>query len=121
MEGSKAVPWNGPASVAVGAYGGPFALFDGFGEAVVASAASEFAAWSVAASSADASAVGVGVLGSVESLPAGFSLETALTAGADGLTATVKKHGAALLADRGTVRDGDYATTYLGYSTDNGA
>ena len=119
METSRATKWTGAGSVESGAYGGPFVLFDGKGDALVVSAATEFAAHSHAASTQNASAVAFGVLGSVTNIPRGFAVATVLTLGRDGITAAVRTHGQALLA--GTVRPPDFAARYLGYSTDNGA
>ena len=121
METSRATKWTGAASVESGAYGGPFVLFDGKSNALVVSAATEFAAHSTAPSTLNASAVAFGVLGSVTKIPRGFAVATVLTLGQDGVTAAVRTHGRALLRAAGTVRPPDYATRYLGYSTDNGA
>jgi hypothetical protein len=119
METSRATKWTGAGSVESGAYGGPFVLFDGESNALVVSAATEFAAHSTAPSTQNASAVAFGVLGSVANIPRGFAVATVLTLGQEGITSAVRTHGQALLA--GTVRPPDYATRYLGYSTDNGA
>jgi len=119
METSRATKWTGAGSVESGAYGGPFVLFDGKSNALVVSAATEFAAHSTAPSTLNASAVAFGVLGSVVNIPRGFAVATVLTLGQEGVTAAVRTHGQALLA--GTVRPPDYAARYLGYSTDNGA
>ena len=119
METSRATWWTGAGSVESGAYGGPFVLFDGKSNALVVSAATEFAAHSTAPSTQNASAVAFGVLGSVTKIPRGFAVATVLTLGQEGVTAAVRTHGQALLA--GTVRPPDYAARYLGYSTDNGA
>ena len=121
METSRATKWTGAGSVEGGAYGGPFVLFDGKSNALVVSAATEFAAHSHAASTQNASVVAFGVLGSVANIPRGFAVATVLTLGRDGITAAVRTHGQALLRAAGTVRPPDYATRYLGYSTDNGA
>ena len=119
METSRATKWTGAGSVGSGAYGGPFVLFDGKGDALVVSAATEFAAHATAPSIGNASAVAFGVLGSVRKIPRGFAVATVLTLGCDGITAAVRAHGQALL--QGTIRPPDYATRFLGYSTDNGA
>ena len=119
METSRATTWAGAGSVESGAYGGPFVLFDGKSNALVVSAATEFAAHSTAPSTLNVSAVAFGVLGSVTKITRGFAVATVLTLGRDGITAAVRTHGQALLA--GTVRPPDYAARYLGYSTDNGA
>jgi hypothetical protein len=121
METSRATKWTGAGSVESGAYGGPFVLFDGESNALVVSAATEFAAHSTAQSTLNASAVAFGVLGSVTKIPRGFAVATVLTLGQDGVTAAVRTHGRALLRAAGTVRPPDYAARYLGYSTDNGA
>ena len=44
------------------------------------------------------------------SIPAGFRTRFVLTGSDAGVTAAVKSHGAALLADFGTKRDGDFTT-----------
>ena len=81
METSRATKWTGAGSVESGAYGGPFVLFDGKSNALVVSAATEFAAHSTAPSTLNASAVAFGVLGSVTKIPRGFAVATVLTLG----------------------------------------
>ena len=121
MEGSKATAWTGAKSVTTGAYGGPLAFFDDAGRVLVASLGSHFATGAHAASARDANSLAFGILGSATSVPEGFSVDVALTYNAKGLTAAVKAHGASLLKTYGTERVDDYTTSYLGYSTDNGA
>ena len=65
-----------------------------------------------------------GPLGSLESIPAAFSLETIVVAFAGGPTDAVLHWGDQMLTQYEKTRKGpdfDLTLTYLGYSTDNGA
>eukprot|EP00038_Savillea_parva_P003881 m.131333 g.131333 ORF g.131333 m.131333 type:complete len:864 (-) comp11310_c0_seq2:981-3572(-) len=67
--------------------------------------------------------VSYGVMGSVMQLPPGFTLETVVVL-SSGINTAMDAWGDVLLARSGKVRDAyrrDYATQWLGYSTDNGA
>ena len=115
-------PWSAAAKTFPGGLsGGPLVLFDATGaRSLVLSAASEFMAVSAAAT---ATAVNMGVLGSADSLPAGFAYETVAWAG-DGINPNVMSWGAALLAKHGKphgLSKSDYTNTWLGYNSDHGA
>mmetsp|Transcript_14835 Transcript_14835/g.43962 ORF Transcript_14835/g.43962 Transcript_14835/m.43962 type:complete len:865 (-) Transcript_14835:64-2658(-) len=64
-----------------------------------------------------------GVMASVQGLPKAFAYETVVIL-SEGINTAMDAWGDALLAKSGKVRDAyrrDFATQYLGYSTDNGA
>ena len=112
LEGSKAGAWK-DGGLASGEYSGPFALFDGdaadarAGGALVVSSFSNFAVSSHEVVSSPAKGVQLGLLGSVQAVPAGFALRTIACArggadGAGGVTAAVKAWGDATLKAHGT-------------------
>eukprot|EP00937_MAST-01D_sp_MAST-1D-sp2_P006546 g6546.t1 len=120
--------WNDDTGgIAGGLAGGPVAVFDSNMTTVVLSPASQFMASSFKhtkpASKHGGGVLGAGVLGSVTSLPAGFSTSFVLHAGA-GFNAAWQGWGTALRAGFGktdALLDTDETLTKLGYSTDNGA
>ena len=57
----------------------------------------------------------------IQSVPPGYSLEVMVYTSDAGLNAGVKAFGSALLDYHNTTRIDDYATHWLGFSTDNGA
>ncbi len=64
-----------------------------------------------------------GVMGSVQSIPAGYVIETIIYAG-EGINSVMLGWGDVLLQQYGKERDAykrDFTLRYLGYSTDNGA
>ena len=120
--------WNDKTGgIAGGLAGGPVAVFDGNMTTAVLSPASQFMAssfaYSKAATNGGGSGGGVlsaGVLGSVTSIPPGYSTSFVLQAAA-GFNSAWQQWGAALRADFGktdALLDTDTTLTKLGYSTE---
>jgi len=133
LEASKAAAWGARSTPPSGRSAGPLALFDRKLTTVMLSPASEFMA---AMSQVQQSKGGApptlvhGVMGSITSLPKGFSLRTVARLGAGsgaetGITGAVKAWGTMLLKafgkDAAAARAQDPTLHQLGYSTDNGA
>ena len=120
--------WSGANATATlplsrGGVSGPIVLFDRRGQhAVTLSSFSNFMAASVAASKSGVAEYGI--VGSMTSVPAGYTLSTIAVFGSAGITNTVLAWGDALLAQYGKSRMAaweEHTTRYLGYATDNGA
>ena len=109
--------------LARGGASGPLVLFDRRGQvACTISPFSQFMSGSVAASKAGVAEYGV--VGSMTSVPAGYTLSTIAVFGDRGVTNTVLAWGDALLHQYGKNRMAaweDHTVRYLGYGTDNGA
>eukprot|EP01050_Picozoa_sp_SAG11_P016881 SAG11_NODE_2359_length_3464_cov_2.039525_5_plen_299_part_00 len=128
LEASKGGEWegggrNGPG-VGTGDGGGPFVVFgQPMAESLVFSAVANFMtntpSTSPAAQKGD-STFCFGLDAPVQSVPAGYSLETIVFLG-EGVNAAMKDFGTTLLSKYGTVRPIDYTRQWLGFSTDNGA
>ena len=114
---------NASVTLAPGGQSGPLTLFDVHGQvAVTMSPFSQFMSGSLALSKGGVAEYGV--VGSMERVPAGYTLSTIAVFGDDGVTNNVLRWGDALLTQYGKSRLAMYeevATRYLGYSTDNGA
>ena len=107
-----------------GGVSGPLVLFDKRGRttAVLSSFSSFMSASNVA--SKDGLSVEFGVVGSMTSVPAGYSLETIAVFDDEGVSQGVLTWGDALLTRYGKRREAyqdDFTNQYLGYCTDNGA
>jgi hypothetical protein len=127
MEASRGGEWQGEGGrggpgPGTGGAGGPFVVFgQPMTDSIVISAASNFMTNSVGSSPAKGdSSFCLGLDGPVESVPAGYSLETMFHLGV-GVNRAVKSFGTSLLKKYGTVRQDDYTRHWLGFSTDNGA
>ena len=128
FDGNHEFAWSGPNATASpqlsrGGTSGPLVLFDRSGRvAVTISPFSSFMSASLAASKAGIAEYGV--VGSMKSVPAGYSLSTIAVFGDSGVTNTVLAWGDALLVQYGKLRQAaweEQTTRYLGYATDNGA
>lgn len=74
--------------------------------------------------SSDSKTLIYGIMGSIEALPADFSMQTILTLSGHGVNRAMMRWGEILLNKYGKDRSGherDMTLNYLGYSTDNGA
>lgn len=103
--------------------GAPLVLYDSARQTLVLSPLTHFKTGIQTRSSDLGGSLACGVQGQVTHLPAGFTLETILSAG-HGITASVHAWGDALLRYHGKTRAGpgrDSTVKYLGYWTDNGA
>ena len=132
LEGSRPLAWGsaGAGLPSAGGRGGPLVLFDlappAAGAPGAAVALSSLTQHAVATSSLDAApapgALSYGVLGTVASLPPGFSVRTILAATAGGATAGMVRWGGLLRAHAGLgERPADPTLDLLGYATANGA
>ena len=128
FDGNHEFIWSGPNATASlplsrGGASGPLVLFDRRGRvAVTLSPFSSFMSASLAASKAGIAEFGV--VGSMLSVPAGYSMSTIAVFGDSGVTNTVLAWGDALLSQYGKIRMAaweEHTTRYLGYATDNGA
>ena len=102
--------------------GGPLLLFDRSGTwTAMVAPWREFMATSVADTGAE---VHWGVVGSMQAVPAGWSMDTILYVDGAGVNAAIEHWGDAMLRvygkDRG-VMEAELTTSHLGYATDNGA
>ena len=106
-----------------GGTSGPLVVFDQAGRvSATLSPFNSFMASSVVASS-DGSTVEFGVVGSMQSIPAGYSVETIAMFSDEGVTEGVMAWGDALLGRYGKRREAyldEFLVQYLGYSTDGG-
>ena len=103
-----------------GAYGGPVALFDAAGAAVVMSPASDFMVSHAAFAPSLGQAFGLGMGGAVERIPAGWTHQSVLAAGPS-LNDTFVALGDCLLAlghKNRTAPDADLHTSHLSYWAD---
>ena len=111
----------GATSFSSGLASGPIVLLDATGAAsLVLSAASEFAAVSVAA---EGGALNFGPLGSAAELPAGYAYETIAYLGA-GVNEAMMTWGDAMMSKFGKphgLSKSDFTNTHLIYNTDHGA
>ena len=109
--------------LARGGVSGPLVLFDKRGRTTaVLSPYSSFMSASSAASKAGT--VEFGLVGSMQSVPPGYTLDTIAVFGDAGITEGVLGWGDALLGRYGKRRQAyldEFTTAYLGYCTDNGA
>jgi hypothetical protein len=125
LESSKVVAWGSAVDglPSAGQHGGPMIVFDRYYSTSVV--VSSFSRHTVATSSLDktgsAAAVSYGLIGTVSSIPAGFSLETVIIATAGGPTAGAKRWGALLLDAAQITRPYDFTLEVLAYYTANGA
>eukprot|EP01065_Artemidia_motanka_P040809 TRINITY_DN5189_c0_g1_i1.p1 TRINITY_DN5189_c0_g1~~TRINITY_DN5189_c0_g1_i1.p1 ORF type:complete len:763 (+),score=245.59 TRINITY_DN5189_c0_g1_i1:62-2350(+) len=125
-DGWQAGPWSNTTDTVKGGAmgGGPVVVFDGQ-QTTVLSPWEQFMT-SSSAFNKTARVVDFGLLGTVESVPAGYSLCSAIYQGAD-ITAAVKEFGTALLDWHGKdttqfPSGGQHVSVnQLGYYTDNGA
>lgn len=121
--GPIAGPWVKNSSFSTGLASGPVVLYDASGaSSLVLSPSSQFMAVS-AASAADGTALGWGLLGSTSNIPTAFSYACVAWYGA-GINSNVMAWGAALLARHGKAHGlsrEDFTNTHLGYNTDHGA
>lgn len=123
VKGPLSGTWDttGAKAFSPGISSGPIVLLDESAAAsLILSAASEFAAVSAVASSGSLS---YGPLGSVDSLPKGYSYETVAWLGA-GVNYAVMSWGRALMGKFGKVHGlsrTDFTNTHLHYNTDHGA
>ena len=126
--GYQSFEWTEGAAVPFGVNAGPLCVFaaapaGAAGTAAVLSPAYNFMAAQQSYSAAD-STLDYGVMGSVDGVPAGFSVQTIVAASAAGVNNAMMAWGDALLHKYGKGRaavDDDLTLNYLGYSTDNGA
>lgn len=126
MEASRGGAWqadghDGPGP-GTGGPGGPFVVFgQPMVDSIVISAASNFMTNTVGKSPANGdNSFCLGLDAPVESVPAGYTLETMFHLGT-GVNRAIKSFGTTLLKKFGTVRQDDYTRHWLGFSTDNGA
>lgn len=100
---------------------GPLVLFEAtLKTSLVISSASNFM---VASQAIENNTLAYGIMGSVATIPSSFSVETIVVL-SSGVNAAMDSWGSILLARYGKVRSAyrrDFATQWLGYSTDNGA
>jgi len=105
-----------------GLLAGPMAWFDLHNHAIVLSSLSSHMNWGLAQSE---TSLQFGIMGSVDTIPAGFSAASVLTASSGGLSRAFDAWGSALLVAQGkpTVgwEQGDVTISHVGYETDNGA
>lgn len=126
MEGSKGGEWTtggrGGPGPGTGGAGGPFVVFgQPMTDSMVFSAASNFMTNTVGSSPVKGdNSFCLGLNAPVESVPAGYTLESIVHLG-QGVNRAVKSFGTTLLKKFGTVRQDDYTRHWLGFSTDNGA
>ncbi|PVD22557.1 hypothetical protein C0Q70_18373 [Pomacea canaliculata] len=109
--------------IADGVVGGPIALFDGSGATLVISPSSNFMAASNSHSRATNS-LSYGIMGEVDTVPPGYSLDTILYFGDAGVNRAFQGWGELLrFLYRRTDEfvSNDLTINYLGYWTDNGA
>lgn len=122
-EGYTIADTDGGWNVKGGLDAGPLMLFSA-NESIVISAASNFMTHSLAAT-ADKDGVVYGLMGDVQFVPAGYTLDTIVShLPKGGLKPALDAWGAKLLTLYGKTREGyenDATTTTLQYSTDNGA
>ena len=114
---------GGSKSASLGSQSGPLVLFDSSANAIAMSPASGFMTAQFAFGPACGTALCAGHDGLVTSVPAGWTLETALVGGA-GINNTVMALGDVLLARGGKTRtaaDADVTISTLGWWSDNGA
>ena len=106
--------------------GGPFVIFDSSASNVVVfSSLSNFMAGSMQqlaepSVAASATSLRAGLMGGIDSVPAGYSYSTVVYYGGAGVTRGMKAWGSALLQRYGTREDraaGDFAARHLGYWT----
>ena len=106
-----------------GGTSGPLVLFNKAGRVTATlSPFNSFMSSSLAASK-DGSVMEFGVVGSMQSIPAGHSVETIAVFGDEGVTEGVLAWGDALLTKYGKRREAyldEFLVQYLGYSTDGG-
>ena len=129
LEASKAAPWSPNSLPPGGRSAGPFALFDSSLSCVVISHASEFMAAVTAVSpgnGGDNASISNGVMGSITSVPKGFTLRTIVRlGGGKGISSSVKGWGNTMLRlfnkDSEAARSMDPTLQWLSYATDNGA
>ena len=102
---------------------GPLSLFNQEGVAAVISSHSNF--MTTSADSSFVSSYDLGIMGSVESIPAGFTVSHVFFVSDRGINHAFEAWGSHLLSyyDKTPTRarDEDETNKYLGYSTDNGA
>ena len=116
--GPKIGKW--PTDLSTGTDGGPHALYDN-DDTIVISASSNFMGQTHA--SQDGS-FAVGVMGSVEQIPAGYSISTIVSYSSAGINNAVSRFGSLLLNKYNkttALRDRDYMNKNLGFNTDHGA
>jgi hypothetical protein len=114
---------KGAAAGRFGSDSGPIALFNE-SRAFVLSPADNFMTANLNFCELTDMALGAGLGGMVDEVPAGWTVETILVAGGEGVTRTMLSWGDALLVRGGKTRtasDADIAVSTLGYWTDNGA
>lgn len=129
LESSHAFAWANAANgiPSAGQHGGPVVVFDANFTAAVAVSSLNRHTVSVSALDYDkksgSSFLSYGVIGSVTSIPPGFSVETIVAATAGGPTAGAVRWGGLARAAGNTSapRPYDFTLDYLGYATDNGA
>jgi hypothetical protein len=126
LEASHATAWSAAAGgelASAGQHGGPMVVFN---KALsVSVAVSSLSAHPVTISAVDkaSAALSYGLLGSVTSAPAGFTLRVIVAATAGGPTAAALRWGGLVTTYGGAAgkRIFDNSTRWLGYATDNGA
>eukprot|EP00475_Leptophrys_vorax_P030484 TRINITY_DN4571_c0_g1_i1.p1 TRINITY_DN4571_c0_g1~~TRINITY_DN4571_c0_g1_i1.p1 ORF type:complete len:776 (+),score=200.17 TRINITY_DN4571_c0_g1_i1:255-2330(+) len=104
---------------------GPFVLFnqDASSEASIFAPTNNFMSFSVAVDTAN-SQMHYGLMGNITTIPAGYSSESLIFFGKNGINNVVSSWGKLLLAkyeNTRPMREADPTLSYLGYSTDNGA
>ncbi|XP_076448120.1 uncharacterized protein LOC143284887 [Babylonia areolata] len=111
-----------------GLEGGPLVLFDGGGDVVVVSSASHFMAAShwlqPRVKGHSAGQLVYGIMGGVDHVPAGTSVQFVLSYSSQGVNTAMEKWGSHLQYVYGRRDDyvrNDMTINYLGYYTDNGA
>eukprot|EP01060_Flectonema_neradi_P036317 TRINITY_DN694_c0_g1_i1.p1 TRINITY_DN694_c0_g1~~TRINITY_DN694_c0_g1_i1.p1 ORF type:complete len:723 (+),score=190.92 TRINITY_DN694_c0_g1_i1:41-2209(+) len=118
VHGPKIGKW--PTDLDTGNAGGPNGLFNG-DDCIIVSASNNFMGQTHASQNLSFT---VGVMGSVEEIPAGHTVSTIVSYGSNGINNAVTKWGSTLLNKFGkttAVRDADYMTKWLGFNTDHGA
>jgi hypothetical protein len=111
------------AALGLGREGGVVALYDASGNSAVLSSAANFMVSGLAATSWIPNALGGGLGGLVDPIPAGFTHQTIMVGGS-GVNDTMYAWGSLLLQLGGKTRpapDVDIVVSRLGYWTDNGA
>ena len=105
-----------------GLSGGPLLTFDHSGQwAAMVAASSEFMSTSIVDRGSE---VGWGVIGSMLSVPAGYTMETMVYVDGGGINSCIEHWGDVMLRVYGKQRStmwSEVSSTHLGFATDNGA
>jgi len=129
LEGSHALAWGDAAAKGLpsaGQHGGPMCLFDKqYNNSVVVSSLTQHAVSTSSLEKGKGSSapsyLSYGLLGSITSIPAGFTLRTVISAEQGGPSAGMYRWGSIVRKYHDLpARPYDFTLDYLGYGTDNG-